>query len=153
MEFTFCNKYVIQFSEEEAEITRRKIERILSKEVSPLEEYTAEDLAMTRCRHRQDTDAMMFDKWVLNIWNLDGNTTTTFTKPYCCDTVMIRALNSETKEFDRFELCVIEALDVIRDIGRFIWRSDDDRLIASRKRAAEDSADSDENVRKTARME
>jgi len=139
MEFFFCDKYSMQFTEEEAIKIKANVDRILKEEVSVLKENTDEDIALTRCRNRQDVDDMMFDKWALSVWPPEG-IAATFIKLYCSDTVVVRAINTETNDYEKFEIGVLEAVEVLEDLQSFLWRSDDDNLLMARN-----SSNLDEN--------
>jgi hypothetical protein len=143
MEYFFCSKYVMRFTEEEGAGAKIRVDNILRNEVSSIAETTAEDLAFERCRRRQDTDAMMFDKWQLSVWPAEG-TSYTMIKPYCADVVTVRAINTDTDALDTFEIDVLEAVQILEDLQRFLSRSD---LVAGTKRAADGPAEGDESVR------
>ena len=145
MEFTFCEKYVLRFTEEEAKNVKYKVDRILKEEVSPLQDMTGEDLAFMRCRERQDRDAMSGDKWAMSVWSLDGKSSS-FIKLYCNDMVIVRAVNSETDNYEKFDLDVVDAVSVLQDLQSFLCRSDD--VLVGTKRCADSPAPGDECLRR-----
>jgi hypothetical protein len=145
MEFTFCEKYVLRFTEEEAKNVKYKVDRILKEEVSPLQDMTGEDLAFMRCRERQDRDAMSGDKWAMSVWCPDGKSSS-FIKLYCNDLVIVRAVNSETDNYEKFEMDVVDAVSVLQDLQSFLCRSDD--VLVGTKRCADSPAFGDECLRR-----
>jgi len=148
MEYFLCGKYVMRFTEEEGAEAKIRVDKILREEVASLEENTAEDLAFLRCRRSQDVDTMMFDKWALSVWPADGRSYMMI-KHYCGDLVTVRAINTETEEIETFEIGVLEAVEILEDFQRFLYRSDDDKLLlaAGTKRHADSPAEGDESER------
>ena len=122
MEFLFLDKYVMRFNEEERLFVSEKLETMFSESVSGRGVVTADHIAGDVEVDDEWRDAMYLDNWILSIYPPEGQSMV-FIKCMGESEVMVRAINEHTNAYETMTLDVVEAVEILMELEKFVRRS------------------------------
>jgi hypothetical protein len=122
MEFVFRGKYALRIEESEVEDLSQKLDAILSVYATAKIEIMPEHICGDKNIHDDLIDDMFMDSWILTVYPSYGQTML-FVKSAGGINVTVRAINTETGNYDTFDMDVVDTLDVLEELSYFIRRS------------------------------
>ena len=115
MEFTFNSHYTFRFNREDLPQLRLKLKKILNDQVSFFDETNPDFLMYHGRRLRDAEDAYATDSWRFSFFSPEGELMK-MDKHICQTTVEVIAFNTSKNCLEKFEIGVVEAVEILRSI-------------------------------------